>query len=92
MRLSRSTECNKDLKHREQDLCTPSNIRNNDQNTNRKYERHPFVTRDHREYLTLKLAGYFATHIQARGGGGFNEPPPRILKRLIISTCPLAYK
>ena len=77
MRLSRSTECNNDLKHREQDLCTPSNIRNNDQNTNRKYERHLFVTRDNREYLTLKLAGYFATHIQARGGGGSTTPPPQ---------------
>ena len=31
------------------------------------------------QLLTLKLAGYFAKHIQAR-----------ILKRLIISTCPLA--
>ena len=42
--------------------------------------------------LTLKLAGYFAKHIQARrwGGGGFVKPSPRILKRLIISTCPLA--
>ena len=24
--------------------------------------------------LTLKLAGYFSTHIQARGGGGVVEP------------------
>ena len=38
--------------------------------------------------LTLKLAGYFVTHIE---GGGFVEHlPPRILKWLIISTCPLA--
>ena len=30
-------------------------------------------------FLTLKLAGYFAKHIQARGGGGggFVEPPPK---------------
>ena len=27
-------------------------------------------------FLTLKLAGYFATHIQVRGGG-FNEPPKK---------------
>ena len=28
-------------------------------------------------FLTLKLAGYFATHIQVRGGGGFVEPPKK---------------
>ena len=38
--------------------------------------------------LTLKLAGYFAKHIQA--GGRVRWTPPRILKQLIISTCPLA--
>ena len=27
--------------------------------------------------LTLKLAGYFATHIQAREGGGLVDPPPQ---------------
>ena len=27
-------------------------------------------------YLTLKLAGYFAKHLQAEGGGGVVEPPP----------------
>ena len=26
--------------------------------------------------LTLKLAGYFTTHIQARGEGGFIDPTP----------------
>ena len=57
--------------------------------------------------LRVKLAGHFAKHIQARGGGFLGEDfakhiqarggswggslnPPRILKRLIISTCPLA--
>ena len=33
------------------------------------------------EKFTLKLAGYFATHIQARrGGGGFVEPLPKIFE------------
>ena len=39
--------------------------------------------------LTLKLAGYFAKHIQAGGGVGSLSSPLGILKRLIIRTCPL---
>ena len=42
------------------------------------------VERDHiPRYLTLKLAGYFAKHIQARGGS--LNPPPRLLKRLKLA-------
>ena len=35
----------------------------------------------HYKILTLKLAGYFATHIQAGGGGGWSlNPPPKIFE------------
>ena len=35
----------------------------------------PFASPSSVLVLTLKLAGYFAKHMQARGGGGFVDPP-----------------
>ena len=37
---------------------------------------HTILTIVFKSILTLKLAGYFAKHIPARGGG-FVEPPPK---------------
>ena len=45
----------------------------------------PYVQTDN---LSLKLTGYFATHIMARGSS--LNTLPKFLKRLIISTCSLA--